>query len=82
MGAIIAFHAYIIIGGGTMDLAKISPFQLIIIATLLSLLISEGKDSDELNAYGNLIVAIGGLVLAVAAQQDLIDSRNKKGEDG
>lgn len=61
-----------------MDLAKISPFQLVIFATILSLVISDDRDSDELNAYGNLIVAVGSLVLTIAAQKDLIKARYDK----
>lgn len=53
-------------------LKSISPFQLIIIATILTFFISDDKDAGELNVVGNLIVAIGSLVLTVAAQEEYL----------
>ena len=53
-------------------LSAISPFQLIIISSLLSVLICDDRDADELNVVGNLIVAVGALVMVFAAQQQFI----------
>lgn len=61
-----------------MNLAMISPFQLIIIGTLLTFIISDDRDSDDLNAFGNLIVSVGSLVLTVAAQKELIKNRTEE----
>ncbi len=57
---------------------SISPSDLVIIATLLSLLISDDKDSGELNVSGNLIVAVGSLVLTVAAQKEFLKNQQEK----
>jgi len=58
-----------------MDLASISPFQLVIMGTVLSLVISGNRDAGELNVLGNLIVAVGSLVLTVAAQKEFQKTR-------
>lgn len=42
--------------------------QLILLATLLALLISEDLTADELNVIGNFIVAVGSLMLTKAAE--------------
>ncbi len=61
-----------------MDLAKVSPFQLVIIGTVLTFVISDDRDADELNVLGNLIVSVGSLILTVAAQEELIKVRNEE----
>jgi hypothetical protein len=59
-------------------LGPIEPFKLIIISSIIAILISDCRNSDELNVLGNLIVAIGGLVLVVAAQKELINKNNEQ----
>jgi hypothetical protein len=61
-----------------MNLAMISPFQLVIIGTLLTFVISDDRDPSELNVLGNLVVAVGSLVLTVAAQKELLKNKNEK----
>ena len=50
------------------------PGELIIIATLLTFLISEDMDAGDLNVLGNFIVAVGGLILTWAAQKQLLET--------
>lgn len=52
-----------------------SPNTLIILSVAITFLISNGKDEGELNAIGNLLVAIGGLVLLIAAQEQFLKSK-------
>lgn len=59
----------------TFCLDKISPNTLIIISIAVTFLISNGKDEGELNVIGNLLVAIGGLVLLIAAQEQFLKSK-------
>ena len=56
-------------------LSKISPFQLIIFGTLAAIILSDNKSADELNVLGNLIVAIGSLMLTVAAQDQFLKTK-------
>lgn len=58
-------------------LGSISPFQLVIIGTLLTFLISDNRDAGDLNVIGNLVVSIGSLVLTVAAQKELIKTQQE-----
>jgi len=51
-----------------------SPCELIIISALSALLISDDRDSGELNVLGNFVVSIGGLILTWAAQMQLLES--------
>ena len=48
---------------------SISPCDLILFSTLAAILIADGKDAEDLNILGNLIVAVGGLLLTIAAQK-------------
>ena len=57
-------------------LISMSSFQLIIVAALISILLSDNQSSDELNVLGNLIVSIGSLVLTIAAQKQAKESKN------
>lgn len=50
------------------------PGELVIIATLLTFLISEDMDAGDLNVLGNFIVAVGGLILTWAAQKQLLEA--------
>ena len=56
-------------------LNSISPSQLIIIGVILTFLISFDKDAGELNVIGNLVVAVGSLVLTIAAQEEFLSSK-------
>lgn len=46
---------------GTMDL--------IAIIVLLTLLLCEKKNCDELDTLGNLVIAVGGLILAISSHK-------------
>ena len=43
--------------------------QLLILASLLSIVIAEDLTVDEMNIIGNLVVSIGSLILTKAAQE-------------
>lgn len=42
--------------------------ELSVLANLLALTISKGKNTNQLNVVGNFIVSVGGLILTIAAQ--------------
>lgn len=48
---------------------QLAPDELILLATAIALILSKNKTADELNVLGNLVVAIGSLLLVYAAQQ-------------
>ena len=52
--------------------------QLSLFANFLAISISKGKDSDQLNVIGNFIVAVGGLLLAMAAQRASCETKQDK----
>ena len=52
--------------------------QLSCIANLLAISISKGKDTDEINVIGNFIVAVGSLILTIAAQRQFCESKQDK----
>jgi len=52
--------------------------QLSILANVLAIAISKDKSTDQLNVMGNFIVAVGGLILAMAAQRQICESKNDK----
>ncbi|SNV78753.1 hypothetical protein [Clostridium cochlearium] len=54
-----------------------SPEELSFIANIIALELSAGKSADELNVLGNLIVAIGSLMLVMAAQKQNLESLSK-----
>lgn len=54
-----------------------SPEELSFIANIIALELSTGKSADELNVLGNLIVAIGSLMLVMAAQKQNLESLSK-----
>lgn len=54
-------------------LHKICPSQLVIISSIIVFVICDDRDSSQLNVIGNVIVAIGSLVLVWAAQKDYLD---------
>lgn len=56
---------------------NLSPNDLIVLANVLAISLSEGKSADELNALGNLIVAVGSLMLTSAAQMQNIASKEE-----
>lgn len=57
---------------------SVNPDQLAIIAIVAALLLSDKRSSGELNVLGNLIVAIGSIILTIAAQEEFqINQQNE-----
>ena len=56
---------------------NLCPNDVLILANVLALSLSEGKSADELNVLGNLIVAVGSLMLTSAAQMQIITSKEE-----
>ena len=52
-------------------LEQIEPDQLALLASLFAIAIADGLTPDETNAFGNFIVAMGSIMLTIAAQQEL-----------
>lgn len=52
--------------------------QLSLFANLLAIAISKGKSADQLNVLGNFIVAVGGLLLTMAAQRVSCETKEDK----
>lgn len=52
----------------------VSPSQLILASALTALVFSLEMDAEALNVSGNFIVAVGGIILAVAALKDYLAS--------
>lgn len=55
-----------------------NPEQITTWANAISLLLSKGRTVDELNVLGNFIVAVGGLMLTLAALKQTCDSKEEK----
>ncbi|NLO99382.1 MAG: hypothetical protein GX386_03695 [Clostridiaceae bacterium] len=47
-------------------------------ASLLAIVISKGKNADQLNVIGNFIVGVGGLILTIAAQLEACEAKQDK----
>lgn len=62
-------------------LKTISPEELIALAILVVFSFAEEFDADELNVLGNLIVDIGGIMMTIAAQRQLLDTTNQEQPD-
>lgn len=58
-----------------------SPEELSFIANLIAIELSAGKSADELNVLGNLIVAIGSIILTISAQRQNLENLSKNNED-
>jgi hypothetical protein len=56
---------------------NLCPKDLMVLANALAISLSEGKSADELNVLGNLIVAVGSLMLTGAAQMQNIASKEE-----
>jgi hypothetical protein len=57
---------------------SITPNELSILANAIALGLAEDKNADELNVLGNFIVAVGGLLLTIAAQQQSLQAIQDK----
>jgi hypothetical protein len=57
------------------DCSNLTPQQLLVVANIIALALSEGRSSTQLNILGNFIVAVGSLILTFAAQVDCINQQ-------
>lgn len=63
------------------DFESLSPSELVVLSTLLTFLLAEDRDADELNVLGNFVVSTGGLILTWAAQMQLLKSSKNDGKE-
>ena len=56
------------------ELCNLSPKELSILANVIALALAEEKTPDQLNVLGNFIVAVGSLLLTIAAQQQSLQN--------
>lgn len=60
-------------------LDSIDPTELSVLSNVFAISIAKDRSSDEINVLGNFIVAVGGILLTIAAQQQSLESmQNKK----
>lgn len=57
------------------DLDCISPEQLSILANLIALELSKGRSTNELSVLGNLLTAVGAIILTIEAQKENLESK-------
>ena len=57
---------------------SITPNELSVLANAIALGLSDDKTADELNVLGNFIVAVGSLLLTIAAQQQSLQAIQDK----
>lgn len=48
--------------------------EISVLASIIAIAISEGKTPDELNILGNLVVAVGSIILTIAAVEQTVKS--------
>lgn len=60
------------------DVCLMDPGELSLVAALIAISLAKGRTSDEINVLGNFIVAVGGLLLAYAAQAEFIAAEQNK----
>ncbi|MDD2421694.1 MAG: hypothetical protein PHU78_06100 [Heliobacteriaceae bacterium] len=58
----------------------LDPTELAIIALIVSLVLSSDQNADELNVWGNFVVAVGGLMLVIAAQKQFRQNKQQEKE--
>ncbi len=59
-------------------LDSISPEDLAILTTIISIILSEDKSASENNVLGNLISSIGANISTIASQQEHLQSLEDK----
>ena len=58
---------------------KICPNKLAILSNIVAIILSTDKSSDDNNILGNFLVAVGSIILTIAAvQQNTVLQDNKK----
>jgi len=59
---------------------SLPPKQYALLSALIGLALIDGLDADQQNSLGNFIVNVGSTMLTAAAQNQLIESGNKKND--
>ncbi|PIH04807.1 hypothetical protein [Clostridium combesii] len=57
------------------DLNCISLEELALVANLIALELSRGKNTNELNVLGNLIATVGTILLTIAAKKQNLENK-------
>ncbi|AJD32120.1 MULTISPECIES: hypothetical protein [Clostridium] len=57
------------------DLNCINPEELALLANLIALELSKGKNANELNVLGNLLAAVGTIISTIAAQKQNLENK-------
>jgi hypothetical protein len=57
---------------------SITPNELSVLTNAIALGLADDKNADELNVLGNFIVAVGSLLLTIAAQQQSLQAIQDK----
>lgn len=63
-------------GCGCFSLKNMSPMTLVIVATIVSLILGCQMDAEEKDLFGNMLLAVGQLLILMALQQENVISRN------
>lgn len=53
-----------------------APFNLAVLSDALAIAIARDNSADENNVIGNFLVAVGSIILTIAAQQAIQDSNS------
>jgi hypothetical protein len=62
-------------------LKTFSTEELIALANLMAFSFAEEFDTDDLNVLGNWVTAVGAIMLTIAAQQQLLDTKSQEQPD-
>ncbi|MBW5457480.1 hypothetical protein GPJ60_08450 [Clostridium sporogenes] len=57
------------------DLNCISPEELALLANLIALELSKGKNANELNVLGNVLAAVGTIISTISAQKQNLQNK-------
>ncbi|WMM23675.1 hypothetical protein RBU61_12150 [Tissierella sp. MB52-C2] len=58
-------------------ISNICPDTLVLVVSLISILISQDLDTDDINVLGNVFTQIGASLLTKAAQQQSLQSKEE-----
>ena len=59
------------------DLSKFTPDSLIVLGSLLSIVVSQNLNTNEINVLGNFVTQVGASLLTKAAQQQNLESQEE-----
>lgn len=65
-----------------MSCSNIDPINLAVLSSAIAIAIARENSADDNNVIGNLLVAVGGIILEVAAQQAIVESKNGTNNNG